>query len=308
MPTISIIIPCYFNEKNIPITVGELVQNEKLFQSDVLFEYIFVDDGSKDKTFEELVKAKKAYPEKIKVVKLAGNVGSYNAVIAGMEHATGDCSVIISADLQDPPELMVKMLGYWQQGFKLVIGSRQERDEPILKKFFAGVFHTVMRKIAFKNLPKGGFDYVLFDRTVREEVLKLREGNSNVMYLMAWLGFDFVSIPYSRRRRTIGTSKWTFWKNVKLFLDSIVSFSYFPIRFITVTGLVLGVAAFLYGLFVIIAKISGAVPVEGWSALMVVILFVSSFQMIALGVIGEYVWRALDVSRKRPLYIVEEVI
>jgi polyisoprenyl-phosphate glycosyltransferase len=308
MPTLSVIIPCYYNEQNIPVTVKDLVANEKLFSPDVQFEYVFVDDGSKDNTYQELVKAKESFPDKVKVIKLVGNVGSYNAIIAGMEYATGDCSVIISADLQDPPELMVKMLGYWQQGFKLVIGTRKERDEPVMKKFFSGVFHTVMRKVAFTNLPKGGFDYVLFDRTVREGVVKLKEGNSNVMYLMAWLGYEFVTIPYSRRRRTIGTSKWTFWKNVKLFLDSVLSFSYFPIRFITVTGLILGIAAFLYGLFVIVAKISGAVPVEGWSALMVVILFVSSFQMIALGVIGEYVWRALDVSRKRPLYIVEEVI
>ncbi|AKQ44775.1 glycosyl transferase family 2 [Rufibacter radiotolerans] len=307
MPTLSVIIPCYFNEQNIPVTIRELTANETLFPPEVQFEYVFVDDGSKDNTFQELLKAKELYPDKVKVVKLAGNVGSYNAIIAGMEYATGDCSVIISADLQDPPELMVKMLSYWRQGFKLVIGSRQERDEPVLKKFLSRVFHSLMRKMAFQNLPKGGFDYVLFDRAVREEVLKLKEGNSNVMYLMAWLGYEYVNIPYSRGRRTVGTSKWTFWKKVKLFLDSVLAFSFYPIRAISVTGLVMGLIAFLYGVFVLLAKATGQVAVEGWTALMVVLLFVSSFQMIALGVIGEYVWRTLEASRKRPMYIVESV-
>ena len=308
MTLLSVIIPCYFNEKNIPVTLEALAANEGLFPAEVAFEYVFVDDCSKDKTFEELLKAKALYPEKVKVVKLAGNVGSYNAVIAGMEHATGDCTVIISADLQDPPELMVKMYEYWRQGIKLVIGSRQDRQDPFLQKAFSGIFHFLMRKLAFKNLPKGGFDFVLFDRVIRDEVLKVKDPNSNVLYLMAWLGFDYINIPYTRRQRAIGKSHWTLKKKVKLFVDSILSFSYFPIRAISAIGLLLGVAAFCYGLFIIYARISGKVAVEGWSAIMVLLLFVSSFQMVALGIIGEYVWRTLDASRKRPLYIVEEVV
>ncbi|WP_210466248.1 glycosyltransferase family 2 protein [Rufibacter roseolus] len=308
MPLLSVIIPCYFNEQNIPVTVKELISNEVNFPSDVAFEYIFVDDGSKDNTFQELLKVKAQYPNKVKVIKLAGNVGSYNAVIAGMEYATGDCAVITSADLQDPLELMVKMYAYWQQGFKLVIGSRKDRDDPLVGKVLSNLFHSIMKKVALKNIPEGGFDYVLFDKLVKEEVLRVKENNSNVMYLMVWMGFDFVHIPYHRNQRKIGTSRWTLKKKIKLFIDSVLSFSYFPIRVISIVGLILGIAAFFYGIFVIIAKLNGGIMVEGWSALMVVVLFVSSFQMIALGIIGEYVWRALDASRKRPLYIVETVL
>ncbi|AMM51658.1 hypothetical protein TH61_11385 [Rufibacter sp. DG15C] len=307
MPLVSVIIPCYFNEDNIPSTFLRLLENEDLFPEDVALEYVFVDDGSKDNTLQVLMTLKQHYPEKVKVVKLAKNVGSYNAVIAGMEYAEGDCSAIISADLQDPPALMVRMYGYWQNGVKLIIGHREVREDPMLQRFFSWGFHKVMRKIAFDKLPAGGFDFVFFDRRIREEILKIKDPNSNVMYLMAWLGFDYVTIPYKREKREIGTSKWTFSKKLKLFLDSVLAFSFYPIRAISVTGMVLGSIAFLYGVFVLFAKATGQVAVEGWTALMVVLLFVSSFQMIALGVIGEYVWRALDASRKRPLYIVESV-
>ncbi|WP_192821715.1 glycosyltransferase family 2 protein [Rufibacter sp. LB8] len=308
MPLLSIIIPCYFNELNIPVTVGELVENESLFPQQVSFEYVFVDDGSKDNTFQALLNVKQAYPDKVKVVKLASNVGSYNAMVAGMEYATGECVVIISADLQDPPELMVKMYDYWRQGIKLVIASRKDRQDPFLSKLFANTFHAIMRKIAIKNLPQGGFDFVLFDGSIRQSILEMKERNTNVLYLLVWMGYDFVTIPYVRKERSVGISKWTWRKKIKLLLDSVMSFSYAPIRAISVMGIGLGMAAFLYALFLIVAKVSGAIQVEGWSSLMVVLLFVSSFQMIALGILGEYVWRGWDAARKRPLYIVEQVI
>lgn len=307
MPKISIIIPCYYNEENIPVTMQELIKNEELFPPEVAFEYILVDDGSKDNTLAEIKKAVSLYPGKVKALKLAGNVGSYNAVVAGMEHATGDCSVIIAADLQDPPELMLQMYHYWKKGFKLVIGNRQDREESTMQKFFSNTFHSLMKKIALKNIPDGGFDYVFFDRQIREEVVKMGERNSNIFYLMTWMGYDYINIPYVRKRREIGTSRWTLQKKVKLLIDSLLSFSYFPIRAISVTGICLGLGAFAYGLYIILCRLFGSIDVEGWSALMVVVLFVSSFQMIALGIIGEYVWRGLDASRKRPLYIIEKV-
>jgi dolichol-phosphate mannosyltransferase len=133
------------------------------------------------------------------------------------------------------------------------------------------------------------------------------ERNSNIFYLMTWMGYDYINIPYTRKKREIGTSRWTIQKKIKLLIDSLLSFSYFPIRAISVIGISLGIGAFLYGLYIIISRVFfGSIDVEGWSALMVVLLFVSSFQMIAIGILGEYVWRGLDASRKRPLYIVEE--
>jgi len=307
MCKLSIIIPCYYNEENIPVTGTRLIANEALFPANTEFEYIFVDDGSGDNTLEALYRFQKEHTQKVKVLKLAGNVGSYNAVVAGMEYATGDCTVIIAADLQDPPELMVEMLRYWKKGIKLVVGSREDREESWLQKRLSNTFHSMMRKFALKNVPKGGFDYVLFDREIRERVVQMQERNTNVFYLMAWMGYTYINIPYVRKQREIGKSRWTLSKKIKLFIDSFVGFSYLPLRLISISGITLGLLAFTYGLYIIIARLLGIVDIEGWSTLMVVILFIAAFQMTALGIIGEYVWRSLDAARTRPLYIVEKV-
>lgn len=307
MPKISFIIPCYFNEKNIPITSNELIKNEKNFPSSTSFEYIMIEDGSKDNTLSELLKFKKDYPDKVKIIKLSGNFGSYNAILAGMNYATGDCNVILAADLQDPPDLIPKMLTHWQNGIKLVIANRIDREEPFIQKLFSNSYHHFIKKFALPNIPKGGYDLVLFDAQLRKEVVKINEKNTNQIYLLSWLKYEHVSIPYVRRRRELGKSRWTLQKKIKLFVDSFVSFSFFPVRLISVVGLLLGLFSFLYGLFIIYAKFTGLVPLQGWSAIMVVLLFVSSFQMIALGIIGEYVWRALDAARGRPNYIVDEI-
>lgn len=305
MPKLSIIIPCYYNEENIPVTVRELINNEIRFPTDVEFEYVFVDDGSQDQTLQALLAARTQYPDRIRVVELAGNVGSYNAIVAGMAYATGDCMSVITADMQDPPELMVQMYGHWLKGFKLVIGNRQDREETGLAKRLAETFHWLMKHLALSNIPDGGFDFVFFDRQVADEVLKMHERNSNVFYLMVWLGYTYVNIPYVRRKRQVGKSRWTLQKKVKLFIDSLLSFSYFPIRAISVVGLLLGGIAIIYGLYVIGLGIFAPQSPTGWTTLMVVVLFVSAFQMVALGVIGEYVWRGLDASRNRPLYVVK---
>lgn len=307
MPCISVIIPCYFNEENIPVTKSELLKNELLFPPDVTFEYILVDDGSKDGTLTQLLRFREEYPEKVKVIKLSGNFGSYNAILAGMNYASGDCNVILAADLQDPPELIAKMYDYWTKGVKFVIANRTDREESFFEKKFSDSYHFLIRKFALKNVPEGGFDLVLFDKQLKNDVIRINEKNTNQIYLLSWLNYDFVSIPYKRKKREIGKSRWTLKKKVKLFVDSFVSFSFFPIRLISVIGLILGFISFMYGLFVIYAKITGLVPLQGWTAIMVVLLFVSSFQMIALGIIGEYVWRAMDAARNRPNFVVDKV-
>ena len=308
MPKISIIIPCYFNELNIPVTTQELISNEKLFPADVLVEYVMVDDGSKDNTLGELKKFKVQYPDKVKVVKLSGNFGSYNAILAGMKYATGDCNVVIAADLQDPPELMAKMYEYWSKGIKLVLANRENREDGFLSGILANQYQKLIRKYALANLPKGGFDYCLFDKQLREQVIAMEEKNTNSLYLLAWLKYDYVAIPYFRKKRSIGKSRWTLNKRIQLFIDSFVSFSYSPLRLITTVGLLLGFASFIYAVFVVVARITGFINVEGWTTMMVVFLLVSSFQMIAIGILGEYLWRNLEASRKRPSYVVDEVI
>jgi len=308
MPKLSIIIPCYYNEGNIPVTSVQLFENEKIFPNEVEFEYIFVDDGSKDNTWNELEKVYYANPTKVKLVKLVANVGSYTAVVAGMEQATGEMTVILAADLQDPPELMLEMYKFWQQGFKLVIGNREDREDSFGQKMFSNTFHYLMKKFALPNIPDGGFDFVLFDKEIREHILEIKEKNTNIFYLMSWMGYPYVNIPYTRKKREIGKSRWTFKKKMKLLIDSFISFSYFPIRMISVVGILLGLGAFLYGVYVIIARASGLIVLQGWSTMMVVFLFVSAFQMIAIGIIGEYVWRSLDATKKRPLYYVDKLL
>ena len=308
MPKISIIIPCYYNEDNIPVTSRRLLQNEELFPEGVSFEYLMVDDGSQDKTYKRLLEFKAEFPEKVKVIKLASNVGSYNAIQAGMAYATGDCCCVMSCDLQDPPELIVRMYDYWEKGNKLILATRQDRHDSFLTTTMANFFHFLTKRFALKNHPKGGFDFVFFDKALCEELVKMKEKNTNSLMLLLWMGYDFITIPYVRQKREIGQSRWTLSKKIKLFIDSFVSFSFFPIRLISVTGLILGVISLLYAIFLLIAKLSGKIDVEGWTALMVVFLFISSFQTIALGIIGEYIWRTLDASRKRPIYIVENVI
>jgi glycosyltransferase involved in cell wall biosynthesis len=308
MSKISIIIPCYFNELNIPQTTQKLIENEINFPENTSFEYVMIDDGSKDNTFILLKKFKELYPDRVKIIKLSGNFGSYNAILAGMENSTGDCNIIISADLQDPISLMPKMFDYWIKGVKLVICNRENREDSFLSKLFATTFQKLIKKFALKNLPEGGFDYVLFDRQLKNQVLQMDEKNSNSLYLLLWLKYDYVSIPYTREKRVLGKSKWTLSKKIKLLIDSFVSFSFLPIRIITVTGFLLGIIAIIYAIFILYNKFNENIKVEGWSTLMLVFLFVSSFQMISIGVLGEYLWRTLDASKKRPNYVVDEIL
>ena len=307
MPKLSVIIPCYFNEQNIPVTSQILIGNEREFGDDMEFEYILVDDGSKDGTFDAILAFRRQYPDKVKAVRLAANVGSHNAILAGLHYAQGDVCVILAADLQDPPELIPKMLQYWRQGFKLVLANRTDREESFGQRFFATTFHFLMKKLALSNIPDGGFDLVAFDAALKDEIVRMSEKNTHILYLLVWLGHDYVNIPYTRRKRDIGVSRWTLAKKVKLLIDSFIAFSFVPIRAISFLGLLLGFAAFAYGGFVIAARIFGWIPyVQGWSSLMVVLMLVSAFQMIALGIIGEYVWRVLDAARARPNFIVAQ--
>ena len=306
MAKLSIVIPCYYNEENIPVTSEELLKLEPSFPEGTEIEYVLVDDGSKDNTYQTLLDFKNKIPDRVKVIKLAGNVGSYNAFLAGLNYATGDCAVLLTADMQDPPELIPKMYDYWLKGIKFVIANREDRDEGIIQKIFSNTYHSLIKKFALKNIPTGGFDLVLFDKQLKDYLVEINEKNTNQVYLLSWLDYDYVSIPYTRRKRDLGVSRWTLQKKVKLFIDSFVSFSFFPIRAISVVGIGLGLIAMLYALFVILAKFLGWVDVRGWTTLMLVVLIIGSFQMLALGIIGEYVWRSLDSSRKRPNFIIDK--
>lgn len=308
MAKVSIVIPCYFNEGNIPVTTQKLVDIESRYDEDAQFEYILVDDGSKDSTWEKILAFKKAYPHKVVAVKLTRNFGTHNSALAGLHYATGDFVGFLAADLQDPPELIPQMYNHWKNGFKLVLANRVDRDDSFKTKLISNIFHSLIRRIALPWAPTGGFDLWFFDKSIKDQVVELSEKNTHISYLFIWLGYEYVNIPYRRLKREIGESQWKFSKQVKSTIDTILAFSYMPVRLISAFGIVLGFFALLYSGVVLISAMRKDVSVEGWSSLMMVLLTVAAFQMIALGVIGEYLWRILDNSRKRPSFVVDQVI
>lgn len=300
----SIVVPIYFNEPNIPHTIPRLQRLEQVIPN-CDFEYVFVDDGSKDKSLQLLIEAREK-DQRIKVIKLSKNFGSMSAIQAGLKYATGDCVGIIAADLQDPPELFGKMLEYWKSGKKVVLGTRSDREESISQKIFSNTYYYLLRKFALKGYPEGGFDFLLVDRQVVNEILEIREKNTNIMSLIYWLGHEREYIPYVRQERKLGKSRWTLSKKIKLFIDSFVSFSYTPIRFMSLIGVLTAVLSFIYGVFVVVSTLFGIIELQGWTTIISLITFLLGIIMIMLGIIGEYLWRILDESRDRPSYVVDE--
>jgi glycosyltransferase involved in cell wall biosynthesis len=302
---LSVVVPIYHNEPNLPDTIPRLLSlREKLSYE---LELVFVDDGSRDHSLEILLKYQALYPKNILVVKLTRNFGAFSAIQAGFTKATGDCVGVIMADLQDPPELFLDMIKNWEKGIKAVFAVRAERDDPKLSKFFSSTYYSLFRRFAVSNYPKGGFDFVLIDRQIVNDLNRIHEKNTNIMTLMYWLGYSYVTIPYVRKKREKGKSKWTIGKRIKLAVDSFVGFSYFPIRLLSGLGLVFAFVAFIYGAIVLYKWWMGRIPVEGFTALMIVVTFTAGVQMIMLGVLGEYLWRVLDQSRMRPMYVIDRV-
>lgn len=301
----SIVIPIYYNEQNIPYTIPRL-KNLQSYLPNYEFEFVFVDDGSEDKSFQLLQEEKKK-DQRIKIIKLSRNFGSMAAVQAGLKYAKGDCVGIISADLQDPPELFAEMVDHWEQGNKVIMATRSDRDESVIQKVFSNFYYYLMDRLALKGYPSGGFDFVLIDKQVVGELNKISEKNTNIMSLIFWLGYSRKSIAYVRQKREYGRSRWTLSKKIKLFIDSFVSFSFSPIRFISLVGIFTAVLSFLYGIFVLINGIFGYIPLQGWTTLVALITFLLGLIMVMLGIIGEYLWRILDESRKRPPFIIDEV-
>ena len=307
MKKISIVVPVYYNEPNLLDTVPQLLALEAVLPGYTL-ELVFVDDGSGDRSLELLRDAQRRDPQRITVVKLTRNFGSMSAIHAGFAVATGDAVGMIAADLQDPPELFVDMIRKWEQGAKAVFAVRADREESRAQKLFSNSYYALIRRYAIKDYPPGGFDFLLCDRQVVEEVLRIREKNTNLMSLVFWLGFPHVTIPYVRRRREKGVSRWTLSKKIKLFIDSFVAFSYAPIRFLSVTGILFALGAFFYAGLVFFAWLFRGIPVKGYAPIVILLALTSGVQMIMLGILGEYLWRVLDEARGRPAFVVDEVV
>lgn len=306
MKTISIVVPVYFNEQNLPDTIPQLLSlAEKL--PGYSLELVFVDDGSGDRSLDLLLEYRSQNPGKIKVVKLTRNFGSMSAIQAGFTVATGDCVGMISADLQDPPEIFLDMVSHWEKGSKAVFAVRQGREEHVVQKMLSNTYYSLIRRFALAEYPNGGFDFFLIDRQVVADLNRIQEKNTNVMTLIYWLGYKPVMIPYIRRQRAKGKSRWTFAKKIKLFIDTFVAFSFFPIRILSVLGLLVAAGSFLYGGFVLFYWFFYGIEVKGYVPIIVVLAFNSGLQMAMLGVLGEYLWRTLDEVRRRPQFVIDEI-
>ncbi len=304
MKKISIVIPVYYNQDNLLPLYADL-KEKVLTKLETDYELIFVDDGSKDRSFEVMQDLAKV-DNKIKTIKLSRNFGEHSAILAGLSQCTGDCAVRKAADLQEPSEVILDMLKKYNEGNKVVLAVRADREEPITQKAFSNLYAFLMRKLALHNMPKGGFDTFLIDRQVIDVLVNMQESNTSLMSQILWAGFETATVPYVRKKREIGKSKWTLSKKIKLVYDSLLSFSYFPIKLITTVGFFSFFISIILLLVIVYKRITGIIDVEGYTSIIMIMLMGFGIIMLSIGVIGEYLWRTYDAARNRPPYIIEK--
>lgn len=286
MKKLSIVIPVYFNEENLLelyTDIKERVLGE-LPKYNLDYELIFVDDGSKDKSYE-IMKNLAKIDEKIILIKLSRNFGEHSAILAGLSKSTGDFAVRKAADLQEPSTLIIDMVKKYNEGNKVVLATREDRQEPFIQKALSSLYAFMMRKFALPNMPKGGFDSFLIDRDVIDVIVDMKEKNTSLMSQILWSGFKTDTVPYTRLKREKGKSKWTFSKKIKLTIDSLLGFSYIPIRLISIIGLLFSLTSFVGLLIVLYRKIVGAIDVEGYTSLLILMLFGFGIVMFSLGIL-----------------------
>ncbi|MBR4732941.1 MAG: glycosyltransferase family 2 protein [Lachnospiraceae bacterium] len=305
MSKISIVIPVYYNAD----TLMPLYQDmkEKILGTIGDYELVFVDDGSGDDSWKIMNEIHDMDPN-VKLLHLSRNFGEHAALLAGLSVCTGDCAVTKQADLQEDSTLITEMYESWKKGNNVVLAIRRSRDESKVKVFFANLYYLMIRKFVNKDMPVGGCDCYLIDRKVIEVLKLLDEKNSSLTLQVMWAGFRTEKIYFDRKNREIGKSRWTLAKKFKLVMDSMMSFSYAPIRFMTYVGILFDVFAFIMLVSVLVEYFTEQVPIAGWSSLMCVVLFSAGLILSMLGMLGEYLWRTLDASRKRPPFIIEETI
>jgi len=300
---LSLVTPAYNESDNLPLLYERV--STVLTQLDVDWEWIVVDDHSTDDTFKTIADISRRDAH-VRAIRFARNFGSHKAILCGLDHAQGDCAVVLAADLQDPPETVPTLLAKWHDGAQVVWAARQGRKgETAATVGFARLYYLMMRRVVgLKEIPSMGADFFLIDRTVIDALRQFNESNASILALITWMGFRQTTITYEKQARQHGRSGWTLEKKLKLVLDSITSFTYLPIRLISYAGFVVALLGFLYAGLVIINALAGH-PVQGWASLMVVLLVIGGIQMLMMGVLGEYLWRALDEARQRPRYLIE---
>ena len=301
---ISFVIAVYRNAGAITRTYSKIreVFAESLPGHD--YEFVFVDDGSDDGSLEEIL-ALRTGDERVKAITFTRNFGQMAAMLAGFSHATGDAAINISADLQDPAELIPQMIGHWTDGSEVVVCYRTDRSDTFSAKLFSRVAYGALR-MSIPQIPPGGFDFVLMDRVALDEFNSIDVRNRFFQGDLLWTGYRTHFIPYVRLKRTIGKSQYNIAKKLKNFLDAFLDASYLPIRFISLAGFVTAALGVLYSATIVGSWLMNATPFSGWAPLMIAVLVVGGLIMVMLGIIGEYVWRIYDEVRKKPNYIVRK--
>jgi glycosyltransferase involved in cell wall biosynthesis len=305
MGVISIVTAFYNEEHNLPLfrerltaVLGTLKERGEI---------VLVDDHSTDGS-ATIAKHWADQDARVKYIRLSRNSGSHAGFSAGLSYCTGDCAVLLAADLQDPPETVEQLLEQWHAGNDVVWSVRIAREgESWSTQGLAAAYYWLMRRVALPGMPAKGADFLLVDRKVIDAYNAIAEKNTSVLGMILWMGFRQSFVPYVKRARHSGHSKWTLAKKLKLFVDSMVSFSYVPIRTMSLVGLCMAVAGFVYAASVVVGRLCGWIDTgTGFAALMTVLLVGQGITMMMLGVLGEYVWRSYDEARGRPRYIVEE--
>lgn len=304
----SVVVPLYRNAEFVPLLVSEFSRISKLvaerFGTPV--EFVFVVDGSPDNTYELLKEALPNAPFRSQLVLHARNFGSFAAIRTGLHAARGETFAMIAADLQEPPELLIAFLeNLVDDGCDVVIGVREGRDDPPLARFSANLFWRVYRRLVVKEIPEGGVDIFACNLRVRNELLRLEEAHSSLVGLVFWLGFRRREVTYKRRARTFGKSAWTFGNKVTYLLDSVFAFTDLPIRILTGVGVVGITIAVGLSIMVTLLRLIGDIEVPGYTATFLVITFFGALNMLGIGLIGAYVWRTYENTKRRPLAVVQ---
>ena len=302
--TLSVVVPAYNEEKVLPEFHKRITSI--LESMDVDWEIIYVNDGSNDNT----IKVLGCFDSPgVAVIELSRNFGKEIAMTAGIDHAQGDAVVVIDADLQDPPELIPKLVEKWREGYDVVYARRTAREgETFLKKSSAKMFYKTIQRLSRVEIPEDTGDFRLLSRRAVSALKQLREHHRFMKGLFAWIGYPQVAVPYRRDGRFAGTSKWNYWRLWNFALEGITSFSTVPLRIATYIGLLTALGAFLFALFVIYKTLVYGESVRGYPTLMVVILFLGSIQLVSLGMIGEYLGRMFNETKQRPLYLVKNFV
>ena len=306
LPLLSVIVPV-FNESAVIQAFYDRTRPALSAIPGVEFELIFVDDGSRDDSYQQLA-GLAARDRRVRVIKFSRNFGHQVAITAGLDRARGDCVVVIDADLQDPPEVIGQMVEQWRAGYDIVYGVRADRaGESALKLLTASLFYRLLNAITKINIPVDVGDFRLISRRAADELRQLREKDRFVRGLVSWIGFRQTGVSYHREKRYAGETKYPYRKMIKFALDGVTSFSTMPLRIAMWMGYGSSVLAFLYLISVFVQRLLGH-TVQGWATIMVALLFLGGVQLICLGIIGEYVGRIFNESKARPLYVIEHVL